>query len=213
MASLPPKPLDSTSTQREERRHPIDDKNSHPVRPMASQSQARYRERPLSRSDRFYVPRTRPSEYNSYAPSYDRRREDDTWRRDYVDRERDRGQGVWERTGDNRDRERGSRFGEPGLRGYTRERGYERDRTHYSPPHDRHRDSYDRRDHRPSSPIKSGRSMFYYSEFSFYSSVFQIRLIIVHLGLLHEDDRFRLHPHTVPNRPHALTVVRHLQNE
>ena len=157
MSSLPPKPLDP---QREERHHSVDDKDSHPTRIMTSQS--RFRERPLSSNDRVYVPRTRPSEYDSYvAPVYDRRRDDDVRRRDYVDRERDRGRGVWERTGDIRDRERGSRFVEPSpehdrdRRGYTRERGYDRDRTHYS-PRDRHRDSYDRRDHRSSSPIRPG---------------------------------------------------------
>jgi hypothetical protein len=161
MANLPPKPLDSTSTQR---RHPIDDKDSHPARPIVSHS--RYRERPLSINDRVYVPRTRPSEYDSYvSPAFDRRREDDMRRRDYVDRERDRGHGVWER-------ERDSRFGEPGpehdrdRRGYMRERGYERDRNHYS-PYDRHRDSYGRRDYRPTSPIKSGVSMFHRCELRF----------------------------------------------
>jgi hypothetical protein len=168
MASLPSKPLDHPSTQREERRHPIEDKDSQPARPMASQS--RYRERPLSSNDRVYVPRTRSSEYDSYVtPVSDRRREDDIWRRDHVDRERDRGRGVWERTGDIRDRERGSRFGEPGpehdrdRRAYTRERGHDRDRTHYS-PHDRHRDSYDRRDHRPSSPVRPGTFNVRHSE-------------------------------------------------
>jgi hypothetical protein len=156
MTSLPPKPLDTPSTQRDERRHPIDDKDTHPSRPMTSQS--RFRERPLSSNDRVYVPRTRPSDYDSYvAPVYDRRRDDDMRRRDYADRERDGGR---ERTGDIRDRERGSRFvGSPehdrDRRGYTRERGHDRDRTHYS-PHDRHRDSYDRRDHGPSSPIRPG---------------------------------------------------------
>ncbi|KAF8230742.1 hypothetical protein L208DRAFT_1400137 [Tricholoma matsutake] len=158
MASLPPKPLDSPSTHREERHHPIDDNDSHPARPMASQS--RYHEW-LSMSDCIYVPHTQSSEYNSYvAPAYDRRREDDMWRRDYADWERDRGHGIWERS---RDREHGSRFGEPSQeydrdrRGCTRERGHDRDRTHY-PPHDRHRDSYDRCDHKPSSPARPDAS-------------------------------------------------------
>jgi len=166
MAGLPPKPLDSPSTQRGERHNPTESKDSHPVRPMAPPS--RYRERPLSMSDRVYVPRTRSSVagYDSYvAPAYDKRREDDVRRRDYVNRERDRGRGVWERVGEIQDRDRESRFSEPGLehdrdrRGYPRERGHDRDRGYYS-PRDRHRDSYDRRDHRPSSPIRPGRLRF-----------------------------------------------------
>ncbi|KAF8234889.1 hypothetical protein L208DRAFT_1393327 [Tricholoma matsutake] len=120
MASLPPKPLESPSTHREEWHHPIDDNDSHPAHPMASQS--RYREQ-LSMSDRIYVPHTQSLEYDSYvAPAYERRREDNMWRRDYTDWERDRGHGIWERS---------------------------RDREH---------DSYDPRDHKPSSPARPDAS-------------------------------------------------------
>ncbi|KAF8221414.1 hypothetical protein L208DRAFT_1415055 [Tricholoma matsutake] len=94
MASLPPKPLDSPSTHREEQHHPIDDNDSHPAHPMASQSH--YHEW-LSMSDCVYVPHTQSLEYNLYvAPAYERRREDDMWRRDYADWERDRGCRIWE---------------------------------------------------------------------------------------------------------------------
>ncbi|KAF8228513.1 hypothetical protein L208DRAFT_1403811 [Tricholoma matsutake] len=136
MASLPPKPLDSPSTHREERHHPIDDNDSHPARPMASQS--RYHEW-LSMSDCVYVPHTQSLEYDLYvAPAYERRREDNMWRRDYADWERDRGRGIWEQSRD-------------------RERRHDRDRTHYL-PHDRCRDSYDRRNHKPSSPARPDAS-------------------------------------------------------
>lgn len=207
MANLPPKPLDPPSMQRQERRNDNYDNHS------ARSSQSRGRERPLSSNDRFYVPRR--SDYDSYAPGYDRRRDDDSRRRDYIDRERDRGRAVWERNGDIRDRDRGSRFVEPDpdnrdRRGY-RERGYDRGSARYS-PQDRHRDSYDRRDHRPSSPIRPGMSNDILRKLFLVLTSRPQMCIVLHPGPLREDDLFHLH-RTALKRVHALTVARHLPNE
>ncbi|KAF8078115.1 hypothetical protein FPV67DRAFT_1464230 [Lyophyllum atratum] len=152
MASLPPKPQDS-SLEKADARPPPDERDRRPARPLRPPQgggrqyrNGRFNSPP---GDRVYVPRrTRspprwPPVADSYvAPSYDGRRDPDFRRRDHGDR----GHGSW-------DRDAGQRYREPSpdyernRRGFDRERPHERDMQY-----DRHRDQYGPHTRRGPSP-------------------------------------------------------------
>lgn len=155
MASLPPKPVETSPEEKEEKRFPVDERDRPPVRSMAQQP--RYRgERPFE-NDRPYArrnPRGGPPPESYADRGYDTRREDDLRRRDFGNRDRERA--SWDRE------DRGPRFGRsaPVLGRNRREFDRDRvpDRGPYQPPPDRYREPYDypRRDRRAPSPFRRG---------------------------------------------------------
>ncbi|KAF8894451.1 hypothetical protein BD779DRAFT_1668968 [Infundibulicybe gibba] len=136
MAGLPPKPVDSPLRDIDDRHYAPDDRDRLPARPMASR----------------YMPRSQPGRDTYIASGYNRR-DDDSRRLDYDDRDRDRRGWEPSRDRDSRFRDRGrpprSWEREPDFdrdrRGYDRDRRFDRRRD--DPPYSRFRDS-DRRDSR-----------------------------------------------------------------
>jgi hypothetical protein len=201
MTSLPPRPGSppKRDNDRPDSRYNSDDRD---------RRAPRY---PGDRDDRF--PRPRGSD--SYIG--DSRRDSDSRRRDYGDRERDRDRdrdwdrGGWDRSRDSRDRDRGSRYSPPPrdrYRGPTRERSAERGGGRYaSPDRDRYRDSHKYSPRRDRSPPRRGMSLYCRSWRNF-SNLFLQKTISGLDPRLREKDMILLHTGAGP-RP-LLATVPHL---